>query len=621
MTASVIAIRRGIRDTSTVLDQAQATAHRPAAFTYVPPTHARALDPDATLVEGIRGAGKSFWFSQLASPEHRSFVQKSFPETHLPSKLEVAQGFGMGLSVSQAPDAETLADLVAKFRPRAIWRAVVARHAGIGAGFPYLKNWAQRVEWVQANAETFAAELEAADQRLVRDGKTLLVLFDALDRLADDWHHIHPLAKGLLQVALDMRSTRAVRCKVYVRPDLLQDANITSFPDYSKLLASKASLAWRRADLYALLYQCLGNADARSGTAFRTVAAQTVNGVTLDASPGGWQVPSQLRSDEELQEALFERLAGKAMGRGTKRGKPYTWLVNHLQDGLNQVSPRSYYAALGTAASETGADYELPLDYRSIQRGVQQASQIRVQEITEDYPWVELVMAPLRGNLTVPCSSSDIEKIWKAEKTLAQLESRLKAEGRRCRKTAAPEHRSGINGHPARSGVARYGAEDRCQTNPDAGCLSGGLRIGPQGWRQAFEMRNKTSLWSRSAALAYRHLESRSRHGARMSIKSDKWIRRMAAAARHDRAVRAGPGAPRRRRPQDRQLRHLAATATTSAARASSRSSPTSTARSSTRRTSTRRASSTSRPTSASSRPTASRWRARSSTSASRATC
>ena len=72
--------------------------------------------------------------------------------------------------------------------------------------------------------------------------------------------------------------------------------------------------------------------------------------------------------------------------------------------------------------------------------------------------------------------------------------------------------------------------------------------------------------------------------GPAMSIKSDRWIRRMAAAARHDRAVRARPGA-RRRRPARSSPTARRATATTCAARASSRSSPTSTRRSSTRRT------------------------------------
>ena len=423
MSTAEQAIRSGIMEAAAVLAQDQATSHRPEAFTYVPPTHARALDLDATLIEGIRGAGKSFWFSLLSSPRHLSFVRSSFPEARLPQGVKVAQGFGMGLSITQAPDAETLAHLMEQtFRERSIWRAVLAHQIGVRGGFAQLKSWKDRVLWVQQNPEGYAHEIEQADQRLSSQGETLLVLFDALDRMADDWQHINRLAKGLLQVALDMRSTRAIRCKVFVRPDLLQDASVTSFADYSKLLATKASLVWHRADLYALLYQCLGNAPVShkhfAGWVGRSRATTTNGG-------SNWAVPSDLRQDEDRQEALFERLAGKAMGSSIKRGKPYTWLVNHLQDGLNQVSPRSFLAALGKAATETPDEYQLPLDYRGIQRGVQEASQIRVQEITEDYPWVKQVMEPLRGNLTVPCLSSDIERIWKSEQTLVQMEALL----------------------------------------------------------------------------------------------------------------------------------------------------------------------------------------------------
>jgi hypothetical protein len=419
------AVRLAVREATATLDQSQSEAGRPE-FTYVPPSHARALDPEATLVEGIRGAGKSFWWAQLASPSHRAFVQEIFPETRLPKALKVAQGFGNGLSPTQAPDAEVLSALAEQYRPRSIWRAVIAVHAGFTGPFLALKTWTQRVGWIQANPEEFANQLEAADKGLESAGEHLLVLFDALDRLADDWQHINPLAKGLLQVALDVRSTKRIRCKVYLRPDILQDQSITSFPDYSKLLAGKASLEWRRADLYALLFQCLGNATS-GGAEFRNLVADKFDLLGKRNAAGAWSLPSAMRTDESQQEALFELIAGRAMGSSTKRGKPYTWLVNHLQDGLNQVSPRSFFAALGTAAIETSHDFALPLDYRGIQRGVQKASEIRVQEITEDYPWVRLVMEPLRANLTVPCYTFEIEKIWKQEGTLEKLESRLRA--------------------------------------------------------------------------------------------------------------------------------------------------------------------------------------------------
>lgn len=439
MSKQSLSIRKGIVEAATSLDQAQATGQQPAGFTYVPPTHARALDLDATIVEGMRGAGKSFWWSSLASQSHRAFIQKGFPDAQLPSGIKVAHGFGTGTTSTEYPDAEQLIDLVDQFRPRSIWRAVVAVHAGFGRDFSSLNTWTSRVQWVQANSEQYAQELTAADRRLEQTSSKLLVLFDALDRLADDWVHIRPLAKGLFQVALDMRSTRNIRCKVYVRPDLLQDDEIVSFPDFSKLNASKASLRWQRADLYALLFQCLGNAES-GAAAFRRLVSECLGRKASGEDQNPWVLPGALRVDEDLQESVFEEIAGKAMGSSTKRGKPYTWLVNHLQDGRDQVSPRSFLAALRTAANEATEDDDeaLPIGYRGIQRGVQEASTIRVTEITEDYPWVRSIMEPLRGNLTVPCFFKEMEAIWRREKTLEILESALKRQGRAAK--LPPQH-------------------------------------------------------------------------------------------------------------------------------------------------------------------------------------
>lgn len=419
-------LRAGVREAADSLDQAGGRPDRAPAFTYVPPSHARALDPEVTLVEGIRGAGKSFWWAQLASPSHREFIQVAFPEVRFNASLKVVRGFGTGLKSTEAPSADVLAELMKNYRPRSIWRAVLAFHAGFGGEFATLKCWSERVKWIEFSPRDFYELLEQADQYLDERGETLLILFDALDRLAEDWKHINPLVKALLQVALDVRSTRRIRFKIFVRPDISQDITVTGFPDFSKLLAHKADLSWRRADLYALFFQCLGNSEI-GGSTFRGLAKK-ISGVVLIKKENGWVLPPLLRSDEAVQEQLFIELAGQVMGSSTKRGKPYTWLVNHLQDGWNQVSPRSFFAALRMAAEDTPDDFALTIDYRAIQTGVKKASQIRMQEITtEDYPWVQWVMAPLYGNLTVPCEPQEFERIWQQHNTLADLVKKLKA--------------------------------------------------------------------------------------------------------------------------------------------------------------------------------------------------
>jgi hypothetical protein len=220
-----------------------------------------------------------------------------------------------------------------------------------------------------------------------------------------------------------------VRLKLFVRPDMLEDPGISSFPDASKLLSRKASLAWRRADLYALLYQCLGNAP-QGGEAFRS-HCDSAFGLKwkLNAESDAWVVPNALRLDEEKQKDVFHAITGPTMGSGPsghKRGYPYTWLPNHLLDGREQVSPRSFAAALRyAAAADIPEDWQYALSYRGIQAGVQEASRIRVDEIREDYPWVDDVMKPLHGKLTVPCSEEEMVSTWKPDDTIGSLREQV----------------------------------------------------------------------------------------------------------------------------------------------------------------------------------------------------
>jgi hypothetical protein len=420
-------LRLALTESLPTVDQAGSADMRDPAFTFVPPSHAKALDADSSVVEGIRGSGKSFWWGHLASDAHRRYIETAYPDVRLGSSFDAVQAFGAQSISTQAPSQDVLTALLKTYPARVIWRAVLAHNAGFGAPFPASAKWAERVKWVADQPEEFDDLLRAKDAELDAKGRTLVVLFDALDRLADDWTTIRPLARALLQLALDVRSTRRIRFKVFLRPDMLQDKEIIGFPDASKLLARKAELRWQRADLYALMFQCAGNA-IHGGSGFRQLAVE-VTGQDFTPIDKVWFLPRALRTDEKLQERLFERLAGNAMASGPsgyKRGKPYTWLVNHLVDGLGQVSPRSYTEAVRHAAQHTPAEAQTALHFRAIQAGVQAASKIRVNEVTtEDYPWIEFVMQPLRGKLTVPCAADDFEQLWAKNKTIEQLKDQL----------------------------------------------------------------------------------------------------------------------------------------------------------------------------------------------------
>ena len=392
--------------------------------TFTPAGHSRALHPDAMLVVGIRGAGKSFWWTVLQREEHRQMIAHLMPKSGIKEGTKVSVGFGERPSPDDYPGKDTLVQLTHQFDPRQVWRTIALRQIIRGtARDPSLmaRSWSDAVRWVVDHPEAVERMLYEADQNLDREGDYHLILFDALDRTADDWPTMLKIIRGLLQVLLEFRSYRRIRPKALVRPDHLEDANTADFADSSKVLSQKVELRWPRNELYGLLWQYLGN-EPGNGDLFRE-GCHRILGLSWDQYRGVWAVPEKLRIEEENQRRVFHAITGPWMGQDHRRGFPYTWLPNHLGDTGGQVSPRSFLAAIRYAAADSPrAEYPYSLYYESIKRGVQEASRIRVREMQEDYPWVDILMKPLSG-LTVPCPFKDIAQRWEGNKILDRLQN------------------------------------------------------------------------------------------------------------------------------------------------------------------------------------------------------
>ena len=387
-------------------------------YTYVPAGHARALHPDSMLVVGMRGAGKTFWWSALQNPEHRRLVAEWLPRAGITENTRVSIGYGERAAPFDYPGRDTLARLLDRYDPRQVWRTVVLHKLSSDGPLSARKTWPERVEWVMEHPEEVELLLYGADQTLVQEGRHHLILFDALDRTADDWPTMNQVVRGLLQVLLEFRAYRRIRPKAFVRPDHIDEAAVGDFPDASKVLTQKVELRWPRYELYGLLFQYLANEES---ALFREGCEEGFGLRWERTEQGVWSLPKQLRVDETLQRKVFHAITGPWMGRDRRRGFPYTWLPNHLGDAHRQVSPRSFLAAVRRAAQDPPREsYEWALFYESIKRGVQEASRIRVKEMQEDYPWVKLLMDPL-AELTVPVAFEPIVERWKASGVLAHL--------------------------------------------------------------------------------------------------------------------------------------------------------------------------------------------------------
>jgi hypothetical protein len=168
-----------------------------------------------------------------------------------------------------------------------------------------------------------------------------------------------------------------------------------------------AELSWERHDLHGLLWQRLINAPDEHGERLRKLCPHTQQG-------NSWRVSEEMRRETGAQRQAFEQLAGQWMGKDPRRGVPYTWSVSHLADGRGRTSPRSFLAAIRQAAEDSAErymDHPYPLHYESIKRGIRKASQIRVDEIAEDYPWVPKVLSVL-SRMNVPCEFDAIQAKW-----------------------------------------------------------------------------------------------------------------------------------------------------------------------------------------------------------------
>jgi hypothetical protein len=373
---------------------------------------------ECNLVIGARGVGKSFWTAALSDSTLRASLTSEVKELE---RTDVYIGFGVNSKIDSYPDKKTFSQLMALgHSPYDIWSSVVVRWLCVTNDSRVPKEtWNETVIWVAQNPEQVARLVQQADQLFQTEERFGMIVFDALDRSSDDWLQMDNIVRDLLRVVLWLKSFPRLHAKVFLREDQA-NRTITNFPDASKLLSTKTVLTWELNDLHGLLWQMLCNAEGESGETLRAVY-QTVTGFKPRALlEGVFYIAGEVKRDSAVQRTLFEALAGPWMGSGPKRGVPYVWSVSHLADGHGRTSPRSFLAAIRQAAEHSGEKYPshlYPLHYESIKSGVQKASEIRVYEMAEDYPWVTGVMLTLKG-LTVPCDFATLAALWTGNSTL-----------------------------------------------------------------------------------------------------------------------------------------------------------------------------------------------------------
>lgn len=394
---------------------------------FTPRDHEGALSPHRTVVIGDRGTGKSFWSSVLVDPQTLGLVAKRYPKLKL-ERVYAKLAFSEGQMKADHPSPTEIADLIGTGADAEdIWRAVALSFAPCPPdGMPDYGtgNWRPVVDWVRADPARRNGSFRQINERLVGAGQTYVLVFDALDVIADDWHAIRLQMRGLIRLALALRALSAIRLKWFIRPDMADDQGLWAVGDASKLRHDQVSLVWRRTDLYGLLWTLLSNPANveldESACRFRTTCA-TLLGREFEFNEDRWAVPHDLAEDEASQRGVFHSLAGEYMGGGPKRGDTYKWVPNHLADAAGYAAPRSFLLAMRQAARRAEADNAtLVLDRAGLEAGARTASATRVDELAEDYRWMSTVLKAM-DSLTVPILESDLTTRWRERDTIQSL--------------------------------------------------------------------------------------------------------------------------------------------------------------------------------------------------------
>jgi hypothetical protein len=385
----------------------------PVEQLYTPATHASALDPSRTLVVGNRGVGKSVWSGVLADEKTRIAVAPSYPRLGL-DHLTVSLGFheGAGRTGDMAPSTRVLSSLLDRgSEAEEIWEAVLLRAVSGYIGTTIPESLGDTIAWVAADVERAEATLGDADNYFRSRDSQFLLVFDALDRLATSWEKIRPLSQGILRLALSMNGFHAMRAKVFMRTDQAKDDDLFRFPDASKMRASRVELAWHATELYGLLFGTLWRND-RASDAFHALCQEAIR---RNWAGGSFEDPAD-------QTAIFTKLAGEFMGSDHRRGRTYSWVIDHLADAFHETTPRSFLITIQRAANARAKPTTTVIDHYGIREGVQQASEVRVSQLQEDYPWIRTVLEDLEG-LEVPCTPSNFTRRWSDRSTVDSITS------------------------------------------------------------------------------------------------------------------------------------------------------------------------------------------------------
>lgn len=379
---------------------------------FTPDSHRAVLDLSRQLVVGNRGMGKSLWTHALSEKKVRDHAARIYSQPLL-LNTDVIIGFnGSSKPLDVAPTISVISSLLAqRYTEDDIWRAVIFRAAKKAVGQPESRDFTETLMKMASDPTRYDVVLAEVDDILAEKNKIVLILFDALDLLSEDWRILRRLVSSLLKRALGLKSFKSFRAKIFIRPDQYDDGEIFRFSDASKLKNDHVDLTWQSHELFGLLF--FEMLRSKEGGALTKLAEKLNAGAALRLNQRGYAA-----IDEQI--TLVNALAGRFMGSDARRGRVYTWVPLHLSDARSACSPRTFLTAWQRAADHAPSPTGRAVDHLGLIEGVRTASTARLEELREDYRWIDIALKALSGQF-VPMERKELFNYWKKARVIGEI--------------------------------------------------------------------------------------------------------------------------------------------------------------------------------------------------------